>query len=118
MGWGDWVPISKSGSRKLDLAFSRESRMKMPSARPCRSNSSVFCGEKCDEHVRHFLSMECKEKGCHWSEKVRTHYGLMDLCVYWEMPKGGACVGVNGCVITFLDGEHRFRNPKQKKEQE
>ena len=66
MGWtgGDWVTISKSGSRKLDLAFSWESRMKMPSARPCRSNSSVFHGEKCDEYVWHFLSMECKDKGC------------------------------------------------------
>ena len=55
---------------------------------------------------------------CHWSEKVRIHYGLMDLCVYWEMPKGCAWVGVSGCVITFLDGEHRFRNPKQKNEQD
>lgn len=63
MGWRDWVPISKSRSRKLDLAFSWESRMKMPSARPCRSNSSVFRGEKCDEHVRHFLSMECRRRG-------------------------------------------------------
>lgn len=64
MGWRDWVPISKSGSRKLDLAFSRESRMKVPSARPWRNNSSVFHGKKCDEYVWHFLSMECKEKGC------------------------------------------------------